>query len=111
MLRWALIIIFIAFGYLVLSYIARVLAPVLAALGIAYLLNPVLERLVRAGTSRAVGAALLLITFLGLIIGGIIAAVPAIADQITDFAHDLPRLMTNLDLWLKAHFGIELPTD
>ena len=47
MLRWALIIIFIAFGWLVLSYIAKVLAPVLAALGIAYLLNPVLERLVQ----------------------------------------------------------------
>ena len=42
MLRWALIIIFVAFGWIVLSYIAKVLAPVLAALGIAYLLNPVL---------------------------------------------------------------------
>jgi len=111
LLRWALIIIFVAFGWVVLSYIAKVLAPVLAALGIAYLLNPVLERLVRAGVSRAAGAAFLLISFLGLIIGGIIAAIPAVTDQITDFAHDLPRLMTNLDLWLKNHFGMELPTD
>jgi predicted PurR-regulated permease PerM len=111
MLRWALIIIFIAFGWIVLSYIAKVLAPVLAALGIAYLLNPVLERLVQSGMSRVTGAALILISFLGLIVGAVIAAVPAVASQLSDFAHDLPRLMVNLDMWLQDHFGIELPKD
>jgi predicted PurR-regulated permease PerM len=111
MLRWALIIIFIGFGWIALSYIAKVLAPVLAALGIAYLLNPVLERLVQAGMPRAIGAALLLVSFLGLIIGAVVAAVPAIASQVTEFAHDLPRLMTNLQLWLQGNFGVELPAD
>jgi predicted PurR-regulated permease PerM len=111
MLRWALIIVFVAFAWIVLSYIAKVLAPVLAALGIAYLLNPVLERLVRSGMSRGVGAAFLLVSFLTLIIGGIVAAIPAVADQITDFAHDLPRLMTNLQIWLHDHFRVELPSD
>jgi predicted PurR-regulated permease PerM len=112
MLRWALIIIFVAFGWIVLSYIAKVLAPVLAALGIAYLLGPVLDRLVAmTGVGRAVGAGILLVSFLSVIIGGIAAALPAIADQIADFAHDLPRLMTNLDLWLRDHFGVELPKE
>ncbi len=111
MLRWALIIIFIAFGWIVLSYIAKVLAPVLAALGIAYLLNPVLERLVAAGMSRALGAGLLLISFIGLIIAAVTAAIPAVVDQVTDFVHDLPRMMTNLDLWLHDHFNVELPKD
>jgi predicted PurR-regulated permease PerM len=111
LLRWALIIIFVAFGWIVLSYIAKVLAPVLAALGIAYLLNPVLERLVASGFSRAVGAGFLLISFLGVIIAAIAAAIPAVADQITQFGHDLPRLITNLDLWLHDHFGVELPED
>ncbi|HEY5921158.1 MAG TPA: AI-2E family transporter, partial [Kofleriaceae bacterium] len=103
--------IFVAFGWLVLSYIAKVLAPVLAALGIAYLLNPVLERMVQAGISRAAGAALLLVGFLGLIVGGIVLAVPAIATQISSFAEDLPVVVTNLDLWLHDKFGLELPTD
>ncbi len=111
LLRWALIIIFVAFGWVVLSYIAKVLAPVLAALGMAYLLDPVLDRLVRAGMSRALGAAILLITFLGLIIGGVVAAIPSVASQITDFVHDLPRLITNLDVWLHDHFNVELPRD
>lgn len=111
MLRWALIIIFVVAGWLTLSYIAKVLAPVLAALGIAYLLNPVLDRMVRWGLPRALAAGVLLISFLGLIIGVIAAAIPAVAHQITDFAHDLPRLMANLQLWLRDNFGVEMPAD
>lgn len=111
MLRWALIIIFVVAGWLTLSYIAKVLAPVLAALGIAYLLNPVLDRMVRWGLPRALAAGVLLVSFLGLIIGVIAAALPAVVHQITDFAHDLPRLMTNLQLWLRDNFGVEMPAD
>src|SRR5690606_23374620 len=107
MLRWALIVIFIAFGWVVLSYIAKVLAPVLAALGIAYLLSPVLERLGQMGLSRVLGAGLLLVSFLGLIIAGLAAAIPAIASQVADFTDDLPRLMANLQLWLRDTFGVE----
>jgi predicted PurR-regulated permease PerM len=111
MLRWLLIAVFVVLGWMTLSYIAKVLAPVLAALGIAYLLNPVLDRLVRAGLNRSVGAALLLITFIGLIVTGVALAIPAIAHQIGDFIHDVPRYITNVDLWLHDHFGVELPED
>jgi len=111
MLRWLLIAVFIVLGWITLSYLAKVLAPVLAALGIAYLLNPVLEKLARQGLSRPLGAGLLLLLFLGLIIGGIIAAIPAIAHQVTEFVQDSPRYLANVDLWLHDHFGIELPDD
>src|SRR5262245_44528464 len=100
MLRWLLIIVFVAFGWVTLTFLAKVLAPILAALGIAYLLNPVLERLVRYGMSRSLGAGLLLISFVGLIAAALAAAVPAIADQVTDFVSDLPRLYKNLDGWM-----------
>ena len=106
-----MIITFVVVGYIALRYIANVLVPVLAALGIAYLLNPVLERLVRYGMSRPVGAAFLVITFISLIVGAIALAVPAITHQLADTAHDLPRMMTNLDLWLHDHFNVEMPKD
>ncbi len=111
LVRWLLIAVFVVLGWLTLSYLAKVLAPVLAALLIAYLLNPVLERLVRKGISRPLGAGLLLITFLAVIIGGIIAAIPAIARQISEFIHDTPTYITNVDQWLNAHFGYQLPDD
>ena len=65
MSRWLLILIFVVVGWLTLSYLTGVLGPILAALGMAYLSNPVLELLVRRGVSRTLGAALLLVTFLG----------------------------------------------
>jgi predicted PurR-regulated permease PerM len=111
MLRWLLIAIFVVLGWLTLSYLAKILAPVLAALGIAYLLNPVLERLVAQGLRRSVGAAFLLVGFLVIIVGGIALAIPAIAHQINDFIHDVPRFMANLDVWMHDTFGIEMPTD
>src|SRR5262245_65822957 len=65
LLRWLLIVTFAVLAYFVLSYLAGVLAPILTALGVAYLLNPLLERLVRRGASRVVGAGLLLVSFVG----------------------------------------------
>ncbi len=68
LLRWLLILTFVVLGYAVLKYLAHVLAPILAALGIAYMLNPVLEMLVRRGISRPIGAGILLIGFIGLLV-------------------------------------------
>jgi predicted PurR-regulated permease PerM len=111
MLRWLLIAIFVVLGWITLSYLAHVLAPVLAALGIAYLLSPVLDRLVHHGFNRAIGAGVLLIGFLGLLVAGLSLAIPAVAHQVSDFVDDAPRLVTNLDIWLHANFGVHLPHD
>ncbi len=111
MLRWLLIAVFVVLGWLVLSYLASILAPILAALGIAYLLNPVLERMHRRGFSRGIGAAILLVTFLALIITAIAFLAPRVADQVTQFAKDVPHMVDNLDAWAKANLGIELPSD
>jgi predicted PurR-regulated permease PerM len=115
LLRILLILIFVVTGYVVLSYLTGVLAPILAALGIAYLLNPVLDHLVRRGLfgmkmSRSIGAGLLLVSFLGAIITLIVVATPAIAAQIGSFVRDLPAMVTESNLWLGDHFGLEIPT-
>lgn len=112
LVRWLLILIFVVMGYVVLSYLAGILGPILAALGIAYLLNPVLDLLVRRfRMSRAAGAGLLLIAFLGLVASAITFATPRIADQVTHFVEDLPRLVTNLSTWAETRFGIEIPRE
>jgi len=111
LLRWLLILTFVVLGYVVLGYLAHVLAPILAALGIAYLLNPVLELLVRRGISRPLGAGLLLISFIGVVATAITLAAPAVADQIRDFIGDLPRMVTNVSVWAEDRFGIEIPRE
>jgi len=111
MLRWLLIAVFVVLGWIILSYLTGVLAPILAALGVAYLLNPVLERLVLRGMSRTAGAALLLVTFVLLIVGAIAFLAPRVADQVSQFIQDLPQMFDNLSVWAKDHVGIELPSD
>ena len=109
MLRWLLIAVIVVIAWWVLSYLAGVLGPILAALGIAYMLNPVLDRLVKRGVSRSVGAGILLVAFIGLVVLAISFAAPAIADQLSDFVRDLPRMVGNLSTWVRDRFGIEIP--
>jgi predicted PurR-regulated permease PerM len=111
MLRWLLIAIFVVLGWIVLRFFASVLGPILAALGIAYLLDPVLERLVRRGVPRTLGAAVLVATLVVVIVSAVAFAAPRVYDQALEFVVDLPRMVENLSLWLKDHFGVELPTD
>lgn len=110
-MRWLLIAVVVVLGWIVVSFLAGVLAPILAALGIAYLLNPVLERLVRRGVNRTLGAALLLGGFLALLVGAITLLAPRVVDQAIEFVHDLPSMFDNLSAWLHAHLGVELPAD
>lgn len=109
LLRWLLILIFVVMGWVVLSYLAHVLAPILAALGIAYLLNPVLDMLVRRGLPRPVGAGILLVSFIGLVATAITLAVPAVTEQAREFVDDLPRMVDNVSGWAEAQFGVEVP--
>jgi predicted PurR-regulated permease PerM len=109
MVRWLLIGILVVLGWVVLSYLAGVLGPILAALGIAYLLNPWLERLVKRGMNRAAGAGLLLGLALGSFIVLISIATPAIANQLGEFINNLDETLKSLDKWLKDTLGFEIP--
>jgi len=111
LLRWLLIAILVVLGYVVLSYLAGVLAPILAALGIAYLLNPVLGRMVHFGIPRTVGAGVLLAAMVTLSVLAITFLVPRITDQIADFVHDLPVIVANLSSWMKRHLDVDVPSD
>ena len=111
MLRALLIAVFFVLGWFVLRYLATVLAPILAALGIAYMLNPVLDRLVRRGVGRTLGAAILLVGFIALIVGAITFMAPRVATQLAQFFHDMPRMVDNLNGWLRTHFDTEIPAD
>ncbi len=109
MVRWLLIAVFFVLGWVVLGYLAGVLGPILAALGIAYLLNPWLERLVARGMGRAAGAGILLGLALGSFVVLISIATPAIANQFGDFISRLDETLGSLDRWLRDTLGFEIP--
>lgn len=111
LVRGLLILLFVVLGWVVLAYLAHVLAPILAALGIAYLLNPVVAWLGGRGLSRAPATGLVLVVFLAAIVTAITLATPAIADQVADFATDLPEFAGRIIAWIEERFRVELPHD
>ena len=109
MLRWLLYAVFVVIGWGILAYLAGVLAPILVALGIAYLLDPVLERMVARGMSRAIAATILLVAFLGTIAALAIVLIPIAIHEVRDFIGDLPRMIDNAIVWAEANFSVEIP--
>lgn len=109
MVRWLLYAVFVVVGYWIISHLAHVLAPILVAGGIAYLLDPVLERMVARGMSRALAATVLLVSFLGLVATLGIVLIPIAIHEVQQFITDLPRMIDNAVVWLKESAGVELP--
>lgn len=110
MVKWLLYLIFIIVGWMTVSYLASVLSLVLVALGIAYLLTPVLDAMVARGLPRALGALFLVLGFVATVVGLIIVFAPKIAAQIASFAADLPHMIDNVQIWATDH-GVNLPKD
>lgn len=108
MVRWLLILIFVVIGWWVLSTLAAILAPILAAFGIAYLLDPVLEKMVARGMSRALGATILLFGFLGTVIGLGVLLIPQAITEIAHFAETLPEMIERASIEIGERTGFDL---
>jgi predicted PurR-regulated permease PerM len=111
LVRWLLIGLIAVIAAAALKFLAAVLTPILAALGIAYLLDPIVERLARRGLSRSLAAGLILGGFLTAAITAVVVLVPRLASQVTAFVEDLPRMVDNLRAWSHAHLHVDLPED
>jgi predicted PurR-regulated permease PerM len=76
--------------------VSAVLAPFVAGLALGYLLDPVADRLQRAGFSR-LGASLCILTiFLFLLTAAIFFTAPILTRQLGDFVQSLPGYLTTL---------------
>ncbi len=67
-----------------------ILPPFVIAFAIAWLLDPLLDRMQRMGFSRTFAIASVYVVFLGSFILGLVFLVPAIIDQASQFAGDFP---------------------
>ncbi len=109
MVRWLLILTLVVLGYLLLRKLGPVLAPVLAAGAIAYLLDGWVDTLVAKGMKRVSAVALLMGGFFALLTGLVFVAAPLIAGEFKTFIAGLPGMIEAASVWLAANFGVELP--
>jgi predicted PurR-regulated permease PerM len=94
---------------------SNILLPFAAGMVLAYFLDPVADRLQKAGLSRVMATVLILIAFVIVLALGLVILIPILAQQMNDFLGRLPEylsrlqgLITSVDPeWLKERFGVD----
>ncbi|WP_252819912.1 AI-2E family transporter [Mesorhizobium liriopis] len=95
-----------------------ILLPFIAGMVLAYFLDPVADRLQRFGLSRLMASTVILLTFLVILIVGLMVLIPVLSAQFRDFGANIPSylrqlqtLITSFDpQWLEERFGVN-PAD
>lgn len=88
--RWQLLAIIVVIGYLV-WLLAPVLMPFAVAAMLAYLGDPLADRLERMGLGRTPAVSIVFTVLLLLVIGALLLLVPLISHQVENLAQNLPR--------------------
>jgi predicted PurR-regulated permease PerM len=117
---WSIIgiLIVVAIALWLLYQIRIIFPPLVLALLIIYLLNPIVTRLHERGVRRSVGAVLAYIVVLGgLTIVGVLLA-PSISTQVSNFSDNVPELRADLvdtindfAVEIDDRFGVEIDTE
>jgi predicted PurR-regulated permease PerM len=109
----ALLYLLLAAGALWLLYLlAPIMTPFLASAGLAYLCDPLVDRLERRRLPRAVGTTLVLLGLLLLLVVFALILTPLLQSQVQMMMVQAPRLVdwgeTTLLPWLQSTFGLQL---
>lgn len=78
------------------------LAPFVLALVLAYVADPLVDRLQLNGVKRGYGAALVLVVAVLVVALAIVLLVPMVAQQATRFGQDLPEMIADLQAWYRG---------
>lgn len=96
------LLLMITAGLLVVIFFGRMLAPVLTALVLAYLLQGLVSKLQRWGVPRVPAVWLVFLFFVGMLVGILTVIMPMIWKQTLNLVQEqLPRLLNNTETWLR----------
>jgi predicted PurR-regulated permease PerM len=103
----------IILGYLMLRlmvYVNPIVPPLLIAVAVVYLLNPLVSALERRGVPRVAGAGIVYVLFLCIVALLISLLVPLVARQVTEVVTHFPDYLTDAQAYVRrvaARFGQE----
>lgn len=83
-------------AFAVIMFAGRVLAPVIASIVIAYLLEEMIQPLVRAGVPRLVAVLVVFLVFLAVLFGIVLVLIPLLVGQVGQLAQQLPAMVSTL---------------
>lgn len=89
-----LLVVLLLSGLAVVIYLGAMLAPLLAAIVIAYLLEASVTSLERRGFSRITAVSLVFVVFLAVLAFLVVGLAPIVSRQMTNFIQELPRTIS-----------------
>lgn len=91
-------------GFLVFLYVfSGILLPFVAGMILAYLLDPVADRIERLGINRLIAALIILATFIVLFVLVLILVLPIVGHQLGALLRSLPGYVTSLQDFVSRH--------
>lgn len=99
---------FLAAGIIIVVALGKILAPVLASVVIAYLLEAGVRLLVRLGMPRLGAVIVLFVVFMCALIGALFGLVPVLSRQASQFFQGLPDMLAHVQT-LIAHLPERYP--
>lgn len=96
-------------GFLVLMAFRGVAVPVLLAVAIAYVLNPVVSALARRGLARSGGSAAVFGAGALLFAGFVLYLIPVFRDEAAKLPDFFTRASTQVVPWVEGRFGVSVP--
>ncbi|GGL67764.1 AI-2E family transporter [Wenxinia marina] len=89
---------------LLLWFLGNVILPFILGGAIAYLLDPLADRLERIGLSRGLSVAVITILSVMLFVLLVVAVIPTLVDQATRLVATAPEMASRLQTWLNQRF-------
>jgi putative permease len=88
------VVLLLSFAVIMLA--GNILAPVIASIVIAYLLEEMIQPLVRGGVPRLVAVLVVFFLFLALLLGIVLVLIPLLLGQVAQLAQQLPAMVAAL---------------
>ncbi|WP_299021755.1 AI-2E family transporter [uncultured Photobacterium sp.] len=89
-------------GFLTIYFFGNLIAPLLVAIVLAYLLEWPVMRLTRLGLPRSIAVMLVLLLFAGLMVMAIFGLVPTIWHQVSNLIADVPTMFNGLQSFVSS---------
>ncbi|MDT2597558.1 AI-2E family transporter [Enterococcus dongliensis] len=83
------------------TFFTTLFSPILIAGFLYYLLNPLVNLLVKLGVKRLVAIALIFVLLIGLIVLIFLSMIPNLVEQLISLAKNIPGFVENMQTWLQ----------
>ncbi|NAW68338.1 AI-2E family transporter, partial [Vibrio sp. V28_P6S34P95] len=84
------------FGFIIIYFFGHLIAPLLVAIVLAYLLEWPVVQLCRLGMPRSASVVLVVLLFIGLMFLALFGLVPTIWQQVVNLINDIPNMYNGL---------------